>query len=260
MNEISRRKLLKIVGLGGLSGVLPLAAPAQDAAEASPAPSTPLGPMAMGQPQTPPLTQTYLFFNTEEAAFIEAALDTLIPSDPKLPGALDAGVQNYIDKQLSGAWGAGERLFLGGPWEPTRPGLGYQLPFTPAELFHTAITAINADFAGRGITFRSLSPEMKDAYLHELADGKHDLGGISSQIFFDEFYELTMEGYFSDPVYGGNKDMVVWKMIGFPGAFATYFDTIDQHGITVDRPPMSLSEHNGHVHVHPNIPANMNGI
>ena len=49
-------------------------------------------------------------------------------------------------------------------------------------------------------------------------------------------------------------------MIGFPGAYANYFDDIDKHGITVDRPPMSLSEHNGHVHVHPEIPSNRDGI
>ena len=255
MSEISRRDLLRLVGLGGLSGVLPIKAAAQE-----PAPSPDTMVMPMGEAPATPSKQVYLFFNPAEAVFLEAALNRIIPSDPKLPGAIDAGVHNYIDKQLSGAWGAGDRLFLGGPWEPSRPGLGYQLPFTPAELFHTAIGAINADFEKRGLTFASLSAEMQDVYLHELEDGKHDLAGIPSQVFFSEFYEIIMEGYFSDPVYGGNKDMVVWKMIGFPGAYATYIDLIDKHGITVDRPPMSLAEHNGHVHVHPNIPANLDGI
>ncbi len=256
MEKISRRKLLKMVGLGGLTGVVPALgqnAPAEHEMPPAPSPSS--------APHAPAISGvTYLFFNQAEASFLEAALAHLIPADPQWPGALEADVHNYIDKQLVGAWGAGERLFLGGPWKPTRPGLGYQLPFTPAELFHTAIGAINAHFAGLQITFSSLSASLQDSYLHELEDGKYDLGGIPSNIFFNELLELTMEGFFSDPVYGGNKDMTSWKMIGFPGAYADYYDLVDQHGIKVDRPPKSLAEHNGRVHVHPEVPANLNGL
>lgn len=255
MEKISRRKLLKMIGLGGLTGVVPASG------QTTPDPTLCLPPRLTAAPRatSPPGEVTYLFFNPAEASFLEAALARLIPSDPQLPGALDANVHNFIDKQLSGAWGAGERLFLGGPWKPSRPGLGYQLPFTPAELFHTAIAAINAQFSARQTTFAALPPDQQDAYLRELEDGKHDLAGIPSEVFFKEFLELTMEGFFSDPVYGGNKDLVVWKMIGFPGAYADYYDLVDKHGISVDRPPVSLAQHNGHVHVHPDIPANLNG-
>ena len=103
------------------------------------------------RPNSPPRRRPapYLFFNAEEAAFIEAACERLIPADDDGPGALEAGVPNYIDKQLGGAWGAGERLYRSGPWQPGTPSQGYQLPFTPAELFRTALRAINNELARR---------------------------------------------------------------------------------------------------------------
>jgi gluconate 2-dehydrogenase gamma chain len=69
---------------------------------------------------------------------------------------------------------------------------------------------------------------------------------------------MTVEGFFSDPVYGGNRDMVAWRMIGFPGAYADYYEAIDRHGVKFVREPMSLAENGqGHIHVHPDIPANL---
>ena len=44
--------------------------------------------------------------------------------------------------------------------------------------------------------------------------------------------------------------MMAWRKIGFPGAYASYYDIVDQHGITIDRAPVSLAEDvHGHVHV-----------
>jgi len=59
---------------------------------------------------------TYLFFNADEVAFVEAAIARLIPADEQWPGALEAGVANFIDKELNGAWGAGERLYRSCPF------------------------------------------------------------------------------------------------------------------------------------------------
>lgn len=63
----------------------------------------------------------YRFFTAPEAAFIEAAVDRLIPPDEIGPGAVQAGVPTYIDRQLDGAWGAGERLYRSGPWQAGTP-------------------------------------------------------------------------------------------------------------------------------------------
>ena len=222
---------------------------AQASSAAHPSPAA----AAIEPPQT-----VDLFFNVAEARFIEAACERLIPADESGAGALAAGVPNYLDKQLGGAWGAGERLYRSGPWLPGTPSQGYQLPFTPAELFHTALRAINHDFEKRGTAFGDLPPEAEDAYLKSLEGGGQDLDGVPSAVFFDMLLRMSIEGFFSDPVYGGNRDMVAWRMIGFPGAYADYYEAIDQHGVKYERAPISLGEdRQGHVHVHPEIPATL---
>jgi gluconate 2-dehydrogenase gamma chain len=207
---------------------------------------------------SPEVESVYLFFNAAEARFIESACERLIPADESGPGALGAGVPNYLDKQLGGGWGAGERLYRSGPWQPGTPSQGYQLPFTPGELFHTAVRAINRDLEARGQAFSELTADSQDAYLKVLEAGDPDLDGVPSGVFFSLLLAMTVEGFFSDPVYGGNRDMVAWRMIGFPGAYADYYEAIDRHGVKFEREPMSLAEdRHGHLHVHPEIPASL---
>ena len=237
MAEISRRTVLKAAGLVGVA-VLP-----QSRAAAAPKSA-----------DTQPVT--YLFLNSEEAAFVEAAVSRLIPDDDQWPGAIKAGVPSYIDKQLAGAWGAGERLYRSGPWRPGTPSQGYQLPFTPAELFRTSLAALNKELSHAGTPFVRMSSEQQDAYLAHLETGGKDLGGVPSNVFFAHLWACTLEGFFSDPVYGGNRDMVAWRMIGFPGAYASYYDVVDQHGIKIDRAPTSIGEDpHGGMHMNPGIPA-----
>jgi len=263
MTKISRRNIIKVTGAAGAS-MLPFAKTAEGAS--TPAEmhqhrhSLPVAETVAETAATPPSAgtgdahATYLYFNNEEAAFIEAAVARLIPKDEQWDGALEAGVPNYMDKQLAGAWGAGERLYRSGPWQSGAPGQGYQLPFTPAELFRTALTSINKSLAQT--PFAKMSADQQDNFLSSLEKGGTDLGGVPSEIFFEHLWQCTLEGFFSDPVYGGNRNMVSWRMIGFPGAYASYYDLVDQHGIKVDREPMSLAQDvHGHVHVDPNIPA-----
>lgn len=254
MADMSRRTIIKATGAIG-AAMLPagLASEIAKAGEhvAASSAATP------SVPHQAPAT-TYLFFNSEEAAFIEAAVARLIPADEKWPGALEAAVPNYIDKQLAGAWGAGERLYRSGPWQQGTPSQGYQLPFTPAELFHTALAAINKELAEAGTPFAKMGTDQQDAYLRSLEAGGKNLGGVPSDVFFAQFWESTVEGFFGDPVYGGNRDMAAWRMIGFPGAYASYYDLVDQHGIKIDRPPTSLAEDaHGHIHMDPGIHARM---
>jgi gluconate 2-dehydrogenase gamma chain len=253
--NVTRRSFVASVGA---ASVIPPAAAlvANSAAAATAAPHHPAAAHAAAPavPQKP----VYLFFNVAEVQFIEAACERLIPADEAGAGALVAGVPNYLDKQLGGAWGAGERLYRSGPWVQGTPSQGYQLPFSPAELFHTALRAINTDLEKRGPMFSELSAEAQDAYLKSLESGGHDLDGVPSAVFFDMLLRMTVEGFFSDPVYGGNRDMVAWRMIGFPGAYADYYEAIDKHGVKFERAPMSIGEDgHGHVHVHPEIPASV---
>jgi gluconate 2-dehydrogenase gamma chain len=249
MEKVTRRLFVSGVGAATVVPATALLSPTVRAAPPqAPAKHTHL---------TEPAKTSYLFFDSEEALFIEAACERLIPADESGPGALSAGVPIYLDKQLGGAWGAGERLYRSGPWQSGTPTQGYQLPFSPAELFHASLRAISRDL-GRATPFHEMSAEAQDAYLKSLESGADDLDGVPSGVFFDMLLKMTVEGFFSDPVYGGNRDMVAWRMIGFPGAYADYFEAIDRHGVKFEREPMSLAEDgHGHVHVRQDIPANL---
>jgi len=234
----SRRSFLKAAGIGAVAvGADPAAA-----AAAKPAGDAP-------QPK-------YVFFNEAEAAFIEAAVARLIPADDAGPGAIEAEVPRYIDRQLAGAWGAGERLYRSGPWHPGEPEQGYQLPFTPAELFRNALRGLREEADKGGQAFEAMELAQQDEFLKNLQTEPRDLAGVPSNVFFESLWGMTVEGFFCDPVYGGNKDMVSWSMIGFPGAYAAYYHYVDRHGERFELPPISLAGNaHGVIHLHPDIDA-----
>lgn len=212
-HDPSRRRLFRAAGATGLAAAVPLPAPAQ------PKPA-------------------YTFFNPGEAVFIEAAVARLIPRDELGPGALEAGVPAYIDRELAGAWGAGERLYRSGPWRQGTPSQGYQLPFTPAELFRHALRGVDPGFA-------QMPPQQQDAYLEALEKEKRDLGGVPSDVFFKALLTATIEGFFSDPAYGGNRGMAGWKLIGFPGAYANYYELVGLNA-RFTAPPVGMETHSMH--------------
>jgi gluconate 2-dehydrogenase gamma chain len=187
----------------------------------------------------------YRFFTPDEAAFIEAAVDRLIPPEPEWPGAREAGVPNYIDLQLAGPYGAGARMFLGGPIRQGTPQQGYQLGLTPAQVYRTALAAILERTAGRGAAFADASPEAQDEFLQRLEAGEAELNGVPSAVFFETLLANTIEGFFADPAYGGNRDMAGWRMVGFPGPYAAYLGLYTRHGIRYDREPMSMADAHG---------------
>jgi gluconate 2-dehydrogenase gamma chain len=182
------------------------------------------------------------FLNESERRFLSAAVDRLIPADERWPGAAEADVVNYIDLQMAGQWGKGELLYRHGPFRKGTPSQGYQLEYTPAELFRRSIAAINSHFSAQGKSFDRLPPADKDAYLTSLEKGVIDLDGVPSNTFFDFLLKHTVEGFFSDPIYGGNKNKVSWKMIGFPGAYSDYYDLIDKHGVELRREPLGIGD------------------
>lgn len=200
-----------------------------------------LGPAGM----SPATVEPHRIFLTDaESAFVRAAVARLIPSEGTGPGALEADVPNFIDKQLGGAWGQGERLFMGGPFDPHAvPQLGYQLPYAPADLFRRAFNALEGKLTVSADGFASLPPEAQDGFLKDQLEGggAGDLDGVPAKTFFEHLWQLTLEGYFADPVYGGNKDMVAWKAIGFPGAYASYRNAVGLHGQPFLMEPVSLA-------------------
>lgn len=183
----------------------------------------------------------YTFFAPAEAAFIESAMARLIPDDPLGPGAVEAGVPVFLDRQLAGPYGRGDHFFLGGPWPKGTQQQGYQTRYNPAQLYRAAIAAIDkyatAHFGG---VFSKLGPEDQDKLLQGLEKGDVVIDDADAKTFFAMLLQNTKEGYFSDPIYGGNKDMRAWKMIGFPGAHYDYKEWVSRHGERVPFPTVGF--------------------
>ncbi len=246
---IARRSLFR--GAAGLGAVttLPAAASAQTASTAMPAPGTVAAWRAGARAASDrPRAAPYRFFNAVEADFVEAAVDRLIPDDDEWPGALWAGVPTYIDGQLAGGYGQGARFYGAGPWAPGLPSQGYQLPLNPSQLYRTSLTALLRDLGTRRLDFAHAAPETRDAFLRDVEAGRIDCGGFPSSVFFETLLANTIEGYFADPSYGGNRDMVGWRMIGFPGAYAAYLQIYTNHGMRFDVEPMAMGSAGQHQH------------
>jgi hypothetical protein len=222
--ELSRRALLGLVASAGVGAAF--AAKAQVLGE------------ALARPDLAD-SQRWVFLRRSEVDFLVAACDRILPED-EFPSASQAGVVDYIDLQLASAWGEGEGFYLQGPHLPGRavPGQGYQLGLSPAELYRAGIEGIQS---GLDQPFEALAPDEQDRILTMLEEGEADAGPIPGKTFFDFLRRNTLEGYFTDPVYGGNRDMVGWRMLGFPGPNAYYTGLVDQHGLEYLRAPAGMT-------------------
>ena len=192
-----------------------------------------------------PIVHAWHFFDGNEGRAAEAAVARLIPADDAGPGAKEAGVAVFIDLQLAGAWGAGDHLYRQTPFLAGTPQQGYQLAFTPAEMFRLGLAQLDeAARKAHGAAFADLTPQQQDALLAEAEQGKLDFGALPSAAFFAALLDATMEGFFSDPIYGGNRDKIGWKLVGFPGVHASYANDIERHGVAWTRPPASIADAN----------------
>ena len=109
----------------------------------------------------------YSFFSGAEASAIEAIVDRLIPPDATGPGAVEAGVPFFLDRQLAGLYGRGDHYFLGGPWPKGTPEQGYQTRFSPAQYYRAALSEIDkyASNNFKGSVFAKLSASDQDSVL-----------------------------------------------------------------------------------------------
>ena len=114
-----------------------------------------------------------------------------------------------------------------GPWAKGTPTQGYQLAFTPAEFFRVGIAAVNTHCRKTyQKDFDRLTVDQQVGVLKGLEQGQITLGEVSAQEFFNLLLNTAMQGFFADPLYGGNRDNVAWKMIGYPGVAAVYGEHI----------------------------------
>lgn len=247
---VNRRQFGKILGAAGVgSAIDPTAAPAQET-----------------EARKSVAALTYL--TRDEAAFVDAAIDHLIPADELGPGALEAGVRTFIDRQLSGAFGTAAKWYMQGPYGESTPEQGYQLPLTPQKLYRLCIAKINEHCeSAYGERFDRSSSEQQLAILQGMDDGTLSLPGVPLGEFFRMFHQNTIEGFFADPVYGGNRDKAGWRLVGFPGVGGSYYRHYKNFNEPYEVEPVgiedvvnrraALDEH-GHV-IHQRLPRKKGG-
>jgi len=243
--SIGRRTFLINAALVGTAGVAGAASLHNGDASAPSRTIRGVMPWQEGHADAPPAVSgtDFRFFTPAERAFIDAAVSRLIPNDEVGPGAVEARVPFFLDRQLAGPFGRGDHYYLQGPWKKGVPEQGYQSRFSPAQLYRAAIKAIDQYSAKQlgGKKFADLSEADRDKLLKDLEKGSVELeDGVDGKSFFTMLLQNTKEGYFSDPIYGGNKDMGAWKMIGFPGAHYDYSDWVTRHGEPVTVQPVSI--------------------
>ncbi|MCQ2042412.1 MULTISPECIES: gluconate 2-dehydrogenase subunit 3 family protein [Stutzerimonas] len=178
------------------------------------------------------------FFTLEEAREVEAIVERLIPADDLSVSGKEAGCAVFIDRQLAGHYGRYERLYQHGPFVP---GVEPPSELVPAERYRVGIEQLGRHCqATFGKRFSELEGDQRDEVLRKMETGDIAFEGIESEVFFEQILQNAMEGFFADPIYGGNRDMVSWKMLGFPGARYDYRPYIDRHNEKLDLVPLSI--------------------
>ncbi|MEB7897097.1 gluconate 2-dehydrogenase subunit 3 family protein [Raoultella ornithinolytica] len=182
------------------------------------------------------------FFNEREWAFINAAVARLIPADELGPGAREAGVPEFIDRQMNTPYATGSIWYMQGPFNPDVPKeMGYQLPLVPKQIYNLGIADADEWCQGQyHQPFAGLTPEQQDAALSQFEAGSAAFKQLPSSLFFSYLLQNTREGFFSDPIHGGNKGMVGWTLINFPGARADFMDWVER-GERYPLPPVSIN-------------------
>lgn len=278
--HVSRRNFLKVSGatvasvgvtsntaqFGGAQDATPHSTP-----HATPAPEA--SPVTAAQAQLVPAIE---FFNPVEAAMVEALSARILPGTPDDPGAREAGVVYYIDRALAGVHGGyTHKTYTQGPFlvvseaetaveRTSRTDIyrvletadadivsryGYQSVLTPQDIYRRGLESVEV-FAQSsfGRSLLDLSEEEQDTLL-EAMDAEEATGfdAPSGKAFFIKLRNDTLEGMFSDPIYGGNRDMAGWKLIGYPGARGFYTPE-EMQDTNFSSPPVSLADTRGHGH------------
>jgi len=161
------------------------------------------------------------FFTEDEALIVAAATSRIFPSDESGPGAREAGVVIYIDRQLAGPYGRDRYRYTHGPFDENAPrDFGYQGKATPSETYREGLQGLQG--------FDQLSPEEQDNRLRQIEDTH----------FFAVLRQNTIEGMFCDPAHGGNVDMIGWQLVGFPGPHMSNYNDVDKHYGEAYRPKL----------------------
>lgn len=270
-DPISRRGFLKGVVITAASipvvaagcSPAPQPPPASTGFQSSPPP--PLNPDVPLAPHHPPDNTVLRTFTSHEARTVEALTARILPGTPDDPGAREAGVTTYIDNMLAYQEGFTETTYREPPYAQLYTGdmpsedadqyqtvwvsadqierYGYQAILSPREVYRLGIIAVDSYARSTfDAPFINLNEDQQDSIIEAMVSGDATVGfeQFSSQSFFALLRRHTAEGMFSDPTYGGNRDMVGWKLIGYPGAQRAYTQYDMQTETHTPREPQSL--------------------
>lgn len=270
---VNRRHLLEMGAFTGAAAGIGLATHAfgqESTPEASPAASPGASPEASpmaGMDMNPQHANTNTGFSAfvpYEISILRAACNRLIPTDDTGPGAEEAGVVYFIDREM-----ASRKAFRGprydrGPFVPGEATQGDQSALPLPDRFRIGLISMDAYAMAQydGTGFADLTAEQQDKILTDMSGGEVDAfgsisidkapltpmvsggqPGITAQSFFSLLLAYCMAGFFSDPVHGGNRDMVGWKLIGFPGAHLSWADQIENYNKPFEGGYISLGQY-----------------
>jgi len=248
---------------------------------ATPAAGLSNAPLAQAQPTAAAGAQAaqpnpgFEYFTAFQAGIIIAACARIIPTDSNGPGATEAGVVYFIDRQLSDLYGVSGRRYEQGPFATGAPTQGDQSGMLMRDRYRLGILGIE-NYAQQlyQLSFVQLSTDQQDRILHDMEAGTPTTFdgasiqsvtttaapagteggfrtsspggvGVGAAAFFNLLRTHAIAGFFADPVHGGNRDMVGWKLIGFPGAQMSYAGAISQYGQPWQGGYKSLAEYQG---------------
>lgn len=262
---VSRRRFLQGSGAAAAATIAVSGGEMARAQEASPVAS----PEAMDHGSATQERRAVEFFTPDEAATVEALTARILPGTPDDPGAREAGAVFYIDRSLSGAnSGYSLKTYTQGPFpfieeettaveissaldnyravpisQDTISRYGYQSVLTPQDIYRRGLAFLDAYTQEQfEANFVDLSEADQDTVIAALADDSATgFEGPTARALFAQLRNDTIAGVFSDPMYGGNRDLVGWKLLGYPGAqrFYTVADIVDTN---FSREPQSLAQ------------------
>ncbi|MBC8099085.1 MAG: gluconate 2-dehydrogenase subunit 3 family protein [Armatimonadetes bacterium] len=284
-DRLSRRGFLRGIVITAASipvvtaGCAPTEAPPAVQAGYQSSPPPPLNPDVPLAPNTPPNPAVLRTFTPHEARTVDALTARILPGSPDDPGAREAGVTTYIDNMLAYQSGFTESTYREPPFAQLYAGdtppqaqdsyetvwvaadqverYGYQSILSPRDVYRLGVIAVDAYARSKYDSLLvTLSDAQQDSIIEDMVNGDATVGfeHFSSQAFFTVLRRHTAEGMFSDPAYGGNRDMVGWKLIGYPGAQRAYTPQDIANEADAPRLPQSLAQ------LHPFSPGEYSGI
>lgn len=212
------------------------------------------------------LQEARMFFSRkEDFEILGAATERILPKDDNGPGAIELGVPYFIDKQLAGSWGSNTQAYMRDPFyhnkqtekyqhmdtdqDKAGPNTEGQTP-TPIARYQSRLN--RGDIVIQGLRkmdkisnnkfntkFTELEGDKQDKVLQAFDNGEVDLNGVAGVTFFNLLRRLTLEGAYADPLYGGNRNMMGWKMKEYPGPRMGYVNKIKNEEF-IELEPKSL--------------------